>query len=65
MLLSEWIARQPRGAKSELMYRTRLSWTTICEVCNTNKAGTTRVAKLISDATDGAVSVDDLCTKPE
>jgi hypothetical protein len=62
--LAEWLARQPKGALSELMYRTRLSWSTVCRARDGKKVrlGT---ARRISRATGGEVPVTALTNDEE
>ncbi len=60
MLLSEWVEKNGRGSLSRLSRETGLAYTTIFTALG-GKIKRYDVAKKISDATNGAVSVADCC----
>lgn len=62
--LAEWLALQPKGALSGLMYKTRLSWATVCRARD-GKNVRLSTAKKISRATGGAVPVTALTNDDE
>lgn len=59
MTLREWIEREGRGAVTELHHRSRLAINTIAAAAE-HGAKSTRVARLLSEATGGEVSKAEL-----
>jgi hypothetical protein len=57
--LDEWVKRKGRGELSRLMRATGLAYTTILDARREGVVGID-TAQRISDATDGAVTVDEL-----
>lgn len=62
--LAAWLARQPTGALSALMYKTRLSWSTVCRARD-GKNVRLGTARKISRATGGEVPVKVLTNDEE
>jgi hypothetical protein len=62
MRLHDYARREGRGALARLKERSNVSYTTICAAKNGAPIKRYEVAKAISDATDGEVSIEDLCT---
>jgi transcriptional regulator with XRE-family HTH domain len=60
MHLGDWLAQQPRGAKQRLARLTGLWPNTITDIARRKRAPEYETARLISTATDGAVTVDEI-----
>lgn len=65
MLLSQWIQRQGHGAITRLASATGLNYTTVFYPCHGDPVKTYDVAKRISAATGGLVSIEELCEPAE
>jgi hypothetical protein len=61
MTLSEWCAEYGKGAISRLARKTGLDYKTVHPFAHGAAVKTWRTAKLISEATSGAVSIEELC----
>lgn len=64
MRLKEWVRRQGTGAISRLQRETGLAYSTIFRAAHDRKPVRFATAKLLSEATNGAVSVEELCECP-
>lgn len=65
MTLLEWIEARGRGEVSRLMRVTGLAYTTILYARSGDKRVGYDTAKAISRATDGAVSIAELCERQD
>lgn len=61
MRFSEWLAAQPHGTTMRLCRETGLALRTLYNVRDGVNVPTYATAKRISDATNGAVSIAELC----
>jgi len=61
MRLSHWVERRGRGALTYLSRKTGLAYSTVYYATYGGKRLRYDTARLISEATDGAVSVRNLC----
>jgi hypothetical protein len=61
MRFSEWVEGQPRGAMKRLERETGVGYNTLARLRRGETLRRYDVAKTLSDATGGAVSVADLC----
>lgn len=64
MRLRTWVKRAGKGAISQLAKATGLSYPTVHELAHDKRTAKPRTAKLISIATGGAVSLDELFELP-
>lgn len=63
MNLTEYAQQQGHGALARIARRSGVSYTTVRFAAGGNPIKRYEVAKRISDATDGVVTVDDLCAE--
>lgn len=61
MTLNDWVAEQGKGSMSLLQRKTGLAYTTVWKAARGIRTVRYATAKLLSQATDGAVSVAELC----
>jgi hypothetical protein len=61
MTLADWCDQQGRGEKKRLSDATGLGQNVILYLAAGKRAATYRVAKLVSAATGGKVSIEELC----
>lgn len=61
MYLSEYVTREGRGALSRIQRETGLAYTTVFRAARGRAIKKYEVARRISAATGGAVSVEELC----
>lgn len=61
MTFSEWLTTQPRGALMRVEREVACSHTTLWRIQGGKPVTSYKLARKISDATGGAVSVDELC----
>lgn len=59
--MSEWVAREGSGAISRLSRETGLAYTTVFEAAHGRRAVRYETAKRISEATDGVVTIEEIC----
>ena len=64
MTFHEWYQAQPRGTSQRLIRDLKIGPSTIARLNEGKPVATYALAKKISDATDGSVSVADLCEPP-
>jgi hypothetical protein len=64
MTLQEWVKGQSRGALSRLSRETGLAYTTVFGIARGKQRARYESAKLISAATEGAVSISEMCDAP-
>ena len=61
MRLSEWLEKRGWGSAAQLSYDTRISTATISKAVRGERIGQYRIAKKLSEATGGEVSIEELC----
>jgi len=61
MRLDEYVEGKPRGEIARLARDSGLAYATVWNLCHGDRLKTYDAAKRLSDATEGAVSVADLC----
>jgi hypothetical protein len=61
MTLSDWLEAQPKGVLTRLARDSGLAYTTVFFVAHGGSVKTLDTARKLSDATGGAVSVEELC----
>lgn len=61
MRFPEWVQTQERGALKRIERQTGVGYTTLMRLNSGDTIARYDVAKRISEATDGAVTVDELC----
>ena len=61
MTFKEWADQQPRGALKRIERELGVGYSTLMKLCAGGSVARYETAKRISDATDGAVSVEELC----
>jgi hypothetical protein len=61
MRLADWCKQQGHGEKTRLSNTTGVGFNIILYLVARRRAATYRIAKKISDATGGAVTIDELC----
>lgn len=64
MRFPQWVARQPRGILKRIELEHGVGYNTLARVMRGEILTNYTVAKRISDATSGAVSVPELCEAP-
>jgi hypothetical protein len=64
MRLDEWVLSRKWGELTRLQKQTGLSYATLHTLYNGDRVASYDTAKLISAATDNAVTIDELCTRP-
>lgn len=64
MRLSAWVSRQGEGEINRIARETELAYATVWKLAHDRHVATYRVAKLISDVTEGQVSIAELCELP-
>jgi hypothetical protein len=63
MRFSEWVEEQPRGTLKQIERTTGVGYTTLQRLRAGERLSRYDLAKKISDATDGAVTVDEICSE--
>ena len=61
MRFPDWLDTQPRGTATRLSRETGVALGTIWNARNFGFVHTTRIARILSDATGGTVTVEELC----
>lgn len=61
MQLRDWLEQQPAGVITRLHHDTKLACSTIHKIKRGTMVPSYRVAKILSDATGGEVTIADLC----
>ena len=64
MTLHDWVENQGRGELSRLARETGLAYTTVFGAAQGRRLKSYARAKLLSDATGGAVTIAELCEEP-
>lgn len=65
MRFDAWVRKQPRGTLKRLERDAGVGYMTLMRAMRGDLIATYAVAKRISDATGGAVSIDELCEAEE
>ena len=61
MEFSTWVSKQPRGVLKRIEREANVGYTTLHRLMRGERIDSYSLAKRVSDATEGAVTVDDLC----
>lgn len=65
MRFSEWVGTQPRGTLKRLERQTGVGYTTLQRLRLGQTLVRYDIARKLSEATGGEVSIDDLCVAPD
>lgn len=63
MDLKTWVMLAGKGAMSRLARESGIAWSTVHAACHGRPVHNYRVARALSDATGGAVTLEELCAQ--